>query len=208
MTDRVARKVAIVTGAASGIGAACAGALARESARVALTDIAYAKAESVAAGIAQGGGTAVAFKHDVAAEEDWAAVVDATIETFGHLDVLVNNVGIASRSSLLDTTLDDWRALMRVNLDGVFLGTRAAVKAMQAAGRSTDHVGSVINMSSVLGLVGEPVAGSGQLDSSRLHLHAAARDGAGAPGRFGAQRRRHPARTARGTTSTGPARHP
>ncbi len=154
MTDRVAGKVAIVTGAASGIGAGCARALAREGACVVLTDIAYAEAEAAAAEIAQSGGSAAAFKHDVTVEEDWAAVIDATIEKFGHLDVLVNNAGIASRGSLLDTTLDDWRALMRVNLDGVFLGTRAAIKAMQAAGRSTDHVGCVINMSSVLGLVG------------------------------------------------------
>jgi 3(or 17)beta-hydroxysteroid dehydrogenase len=154
MSGRVAGKVAIVTGAASGIGAASARALARAGAQVVLADIAQAEAESVAAQIAREGGAALALRHDVAAEKDWEGVIDATIEKFRHLDVLVNNAGIAGRGSLLDTTLDDWRALMRVNLDGVFLGTRAAIKAMQAAGRSTDHVGSVINMSSVLGLVG------------------------------------------------------
>jgi 3(or 17)beta-hydroxysteroid dehydrogenase len=154
MSGRVAGKVAIVTGAASGIGAACARGLAREGARVVLTDIAQAEAESAAAGIARENGTALALRHDVTAEKDWAAVIEATIERFGHLDVLVNNAGIASRGSLLDTTLDDWRALMRVNLDVVFLGTRAAIGAMQAAGRPAHHLGSVINMSSVLGLVG------------------------------------------------------
>jgi 3(or 17)beta-hydroxysteroid dehydrogenase len=154
MSGRVAGKVAIVTGAASGIGAACARALAREGARVALTDIAQAEAEAVSAQINRGGGTAVALRHDVGEEKDWAAVIAATIRTFGRLDVLVNNAGISSRSSLLDTTLDDWRALMRINLDGVFLGTRAAIGAMQAADRPKDRLGSVINMSSVLGLVG------------------------------------------------------
>jgi 3(or 17)beta-hydroxysteroid dehydrogenase len=154
MTDRVAGKVAIVTGAASGIGASCARALAREGARVVLTDIAQAEVEAVAAQISQGGGTAIALRHDVTAEKDWAEVIDVTVRAFGHLDVLVNNAGIAGRGSLLETTLEDWRALMRINLDAVFLGTRAAVGVMQAAGRPKDHLGSVINMSSVLGLVG------------------------------------------------------
>jgi 3(or 17)beta-hydroxysteroid dehydrogenase len=154
MNGRVAGKVAIVTGAASGIGAACARALACEGACVVLTDIADADAESVAGQIAREGGAAFALRHDVAAEEDWVAIIDATLEKFSQLDVLVNNAGIAGRGSLLDTTLDDWRALMRVNLDGVFLGTRAAISAMQGAPRPGDRLGSVINMSSVLGLVG------------------------------------------------------
>jgi 3(or 17)beta-hydroxysteroid dehydrogenase len=154
MAGRVAGRVAIVTGAASGIGAACARALAREGAQVVLTDIAHTEAQSVAALIAREGASAFALRHDVAAEKDWAAVIEATMEKFGRLDVLVNNAGIAGRGSLLDTTLDDWRALMRVNLDGVFLGTRAAIGAMQTARTGTDTLGSVINMSSVLGLVG------------------------------------------------------
>jgi 3(or 17)beta-hydroxysteroid dehydrogenase len=154
MSGRVAGKVAIVTGAGSGIGAASARALAREGACVVLTDIALAEAEGVAAEISQAGGAALTLRHDVAEERDWTGVIEAAIEAFGRLDVLVNNAGIAARGSLLDTTLDDWRAVMRINLDGVFLGTRAAVGAMQAAGRPTDPLGSVINMSSVLGLVG------------------------------------------------------
>jgi 3(or 17)beta-hydroxysteroid dehydrogenase len=154
MGDRVAGKVAIVTGAASGIGAACARELAREGARVVLTDVADAEAEAVAAQITARGGHAIALRHDVTAEHDWQAVIATTIDKFGQLDVLVNNAGIASRSSLLDTTLDDWRAVMRVNLDGVFLGTRAAIGAMQRTERPPEHLGSVVNMSSILGLVG------------------------------------------------------
>src|SRR5947207_14396216 len=151
MTQRVAGKVAIVTGAGSGIGAASARALAREGARVVLTDIALAPAALVVDDITAAGGIALALAHDVGAEAGWAGVIEATLNAFGKLDVLVNNAGVAARGALIDTSLEEWRALMRVNLDGVFLGTRAAVGAMQSiAGRPADHPRSAINLSSIL----------------------------------------------------------
>jgi 3(or 17)beta-hydroxysteroid dehydrogenase len=151
---RVEGKVAIVTGAGSGIGCAGAAALAREGARVVATDLVAASAEETAAAIRRSGGEAIALAHDVGEESQWAAVIGATHKAFGQLDVLVNNAGISGKGSLADTSPEDWRALMRVNLDGVYLGTRAAIAAMAPEGKERDQFGSIIVMSSILGLVG------------------------------------------------------
>jgi len=149
MTQRVAGKIAMVTGAASGIGHATAFMLAREGARVIATDVDEDAVGKVAAGIAGEGGEAAGIRLDVTREEDWRAVMDATLERFGGLDVLVNNAGIAFNKSVLETSLNEWRRLMSVNLDGVFLGTRFGIELMARTGG-----GSIINLSSVYGMVG------------------------------------------------------
>jgi 3(or 17)beta-hydroxysteroid dehydrogenase len=151
---RVDGKVAIVTGAGSGIGRAGAAALAREGARIVATDLNLAAAEETASAIRRDGGKAVALAHDVGEESQWAAVIARTDKEFGRLDVLVNNAGISGKGSLADTAPEDWRTLMRVNLDGVYFGTRAAIAAMQPEGQERDRFGSIIIMSSILGLVG------------------------------------------------------
>jgi 3(or 17)beta-hydroxysteroid dehydrogenase len=151
---RVEGKTAIVTGAGSGIGRAGAIALAREGARVAATDLAQAAAEETAAEIHREGGEAIALAHDVGEETQWATVIEASRKAFGRLDVLVNNAGISGKGSLADTAPEDWRALMRVNLDSVYLGTRAAIAEMHPEGTERDHFGSIIMISSILGLVG------------------------------------------------------
>jgi len=145
---RLADKVAIVTGAASGIGLATARAFLRAGARVAASDL---DAPDLAA-LGLDPDSTLGLAHDVGEEADWGEVVAATLSRFGRLDILVNNAGVGGVGPLLDTSLADWRAVMRVNLDGVFLGTRAAVRAMQAAERTS--TGTVVNVSSVLGLVG------------------------------------------------------
>jgi NAD(P)-dependent dehydrogenase (short-subunit alcohol dehydrogenase family) len=151
---RVENKVAIVTGAGSGIGRAGAAALSREGARVVATDLALAGAEETAAAIRRDGGEAIALAHDVGEESQWAAVIAATQQAFGQLDVLVNNAGVSGKGSLADTMPEDWRALMRVNLDGVYFGTRAAIAAMHPEGTARDQFASIIVISSILGLVG------------------------------------------------------
>lgn len=150
MTERLAGKIAIVTGAGSGLGAATARRLAAAGAAVMLTDREPA-GETVALAIAATGATASFARHDVTIEADWAAVVAATLAAFGRIDILVNNAGIAVGSPLLEETLEGWRQTMAVNLDGVFLGMRAVGPAMVAQAS-----GSIINLSSILGKVGSP----------------------------------------------------
>jgi 3(or 17)beta-hydroxysteroid dehydrogenase len=145
----------MVTGAGAGIGRAAALALAHEGAQVAATDIDPGAAESVAAEIRNAGGRSLAIRHDAGDEADWRAAIETTLREFGRLDVLVNNAGVGTTQSLLDTSLADWHAVMRINLDGVFLGTRMGVEAMRSVpSRPRRSLGSIINISSVLGLVG------------------------------------------------------
>jgi 3(or 17)beta-hydroxysteroid dehydrogenase len=154
---RVSNKVAFVTGAAAGIGRAGALALAREGAAVMVTDIDERGARVVADEVRSIGGEALACRHDVGEEADWAAAIAATLAEWGRLDVVVNNAGLGTNRPLLETSLDDWHALLRVNLDGVFLGTRMGVEAMRhLESRPRAATGSVINISSILGLVGMP----------------------------------------------------
>lgn len=150
---RVDGKVVIVTGAASdpGLGRTAAMALAREGGRLVVTDIDAAGAEDCARQIRDAGGEAVALAHDVTSEADWRRVVDAVLDRFGRLDVLVNNAGIAILKPLESLTLEDWRRQIDVNLTSVFLGCRQAMAALRASGG-----GSIVNLSSVAGLVGIP----------------------------------------------------
>jgi 3(or 17)beta-hydroxysteroid dehydrogenase len=140
---RVSGKVCLVTGGAMGLGEACARRLSDEGAHVMLTDVAETQGRAVAASI----GDAAAFMlHDVQEEEAWERVMAATLERFGRLDVLVNNAGISKPGSIEDTSFELWRSIQAINSDGVFLGCRAAVRAMKG------HGGSIVNMSSSLGI--------------------------------------------------------
>ncbi|WP_119417889.1 glucose 1-dehydrogenase [Desertibaculum subflavum] len=145
---RLAGKVALITGAASGIGAASARLFAAEGAKLILTDVNEAGAKALAAEI---GGGALGFEHDVTSEAAWDMVMAETSVAFGRLDVLVNNAGIGRATPILETSLAQWREVISVNLDAVFLGCRAGIAAMKEKG------GSIVNLSSILGLVGSPL---------------------------------------------------
>lgn len=146
---RVKGKVALVTGAAKGIGEACARLLAREGASVMIGDLDQSAGNVVAESIRREGGQADFFLQDVADEASWPAVLEATLARFGGLDVLVNNAGIALLKNVEQTSMDEWRRMMSVNLDAVFMGTKYCIPAM--AGRNA----SIINISSIEGLVGD-----------------------------------------------------
>ena len=151
--DRVKNKVAIVTGGAGGLGKAQAFLLASEGAKVVVTDVEEGSIAAIAAEIGRTGGKAVAMKLDVTSESEWQSAIDQTLELFGRLDILVNNAGVIIYKKIEDTTLAEWQWLMRVNLDGVFLGTKSAISAMKKTGG-----GSIINIASVAGLIGNPDA--------------------------------------------------
>jgi NAD(P)-dependent dehydrogenase (short-subunit alcohol dehydrogenase family) len=157
LAGRVEGKVALVTGGASGLGAESARRLGREGAAVVLTDVAEDAGRAVADEIAAAGGKAHFLTQDVTDEARWDEVVAETTSRFGGLDVLVNSAGVGGPRNrdpnavpgLLGATLEDWRFVVGINLEGTFLGVRAAARVMAAAGR-----GSIINLSSILGKVG------------------------------------------------------
>ncbi len=148
MAGRLAGRVALVTGAASGIGAASARVMAREGARVACADLDLEGAEVVAKQIAAQGGEALALRLDVTDPADNPRAVETVVRRFGALHVAHLNAGIAASSSVLDTTLEEWDRVMAVNLRGVFLGLQACARAMREGG------GSIVVTSSGAGLLG------------------------------------------------------
>ena len=147
--NRVMGKVAIVTGGAGGMGRAISSLLTREGAKVVVTDINEVNGKEVVEAIRHDGGEAVFVKHDVTSEQDWSKLIEKTLAEFGKLDILVNNAGVMLVKEIKDISLEEWRQLMSVNLDGVFLGTKHGIRAMRGNGG-----GSIINMSSVAGIVG------------------------------------------------------
>ena len=144
--DRVKGKVAIVTGAAMGLGEADARLLAREGATVILTDIDAVNGERVAAEI---GGRARFVGHDVTNEDEWRALVEGVLAREGRLDILVNNAGVVEVGDIETLSAESWRFVMAVSADGTFYGCKHALPAMRASGG-----GSIINLASVASLQG------------------------------------------------------
>lgn len=153
--NRVAGKVILVTGAASGLGKAIVTLLASEGGRVMATDIDEAGGKKAVDAVAEAGGEVVFLRHDVSSEREWKEVVGATMTRFGRLDVLVNCAGVFLDAPVEETTLEKWRWVMSINLDGVFLGTKYGAEAMRQSGG-----GSIINMSSAGGIIGTPDSGA------------------------------------------------
>lgn len=149
---RLTNKIALVTGGASvpGLGSATAQRFAEEGAFVYVTDMDADGVETVARGIREAGGQAVAMAHDVTSQKDWDKVFAAIEKAEGRLDIMVNNAGIAILGMIADVSDADWIRQNDVNLNSVFYGTQRAIKLMRKAGRG----GSIINMSSVVGLIG------------------------------------------------------
>ncbi|MAM94035.1 glucose 1-dehydrogenase [Parvibaculum sp.] len=156
---RVEGKVAIVTGAAKGIGAATAKALAREGAKVVCSDLDEAGGQAIADEIANDGGEASFIRHDVVNEDEWEAVAKHAEDRFGGLHILVNNAGIAPEGGPIeDKTLESWRRTLAIDLDSVFLGCKHGIRTIKKYTSKAGAGGSIINISSILGLVGQPSA--------------------------------------------------
>ena len=147
----LAGRVAVVTGAARGIGRGIAEALAAEGASMVVADVDAEGAERVAEALAGAGVQALGVPVDVGVEVDARRLAEATVDAFGRVDVLVNNAGVASSSPLIETTLDEWNRVLAVDLTGVFLCSRAVAPTMIAQGS-----GVIVNVGSQLGLRGAP----------------------------------------------------
>ena len=143
---RLEGKTALVTGAASGIGLQTSIRLAEEGARVMMTDINLEKVRQQAEKI---DANATFLKLDITEEEEWISVLDETVKRFGRLDILVNSAGMVLIADVEQITLEDWRKVHAVNLDGTFLGCKHGVRVMKEFG-----AGSIINLSSVSGMIG------------------------------------------------------
>ena len=149
-SGRVAGKKAFITGAAQGLGAAMAWRLAEEGALVSLADLNHEGAKAVAAEInkAHGEGVAFAFPLDVTREDQWTYALEAADTAMGGISVLVNNAGISKGGNLEQCSLEDFRTVMAVNVDSVFLGAKHALKYMRE-----NQPGSIVNISSIAGLI-------------------------------------------------------
>ena len=147
--QRLNGRAALITGGASGIGAATARRLTAEGASVVITDIQDDAGERVAGEIRADGGTAIFVHHDVADEGEWRAVHLAAEEAFDGLDILVNNAGIGDLATIEDTALEDWARTIAIDQTSVFLGMKHAAPPLKASGH-----GSVINISSIFGISG------------------------------------------------------
>ncbi|HVK66371.1 MAG TPA: SDR family NAD(P)-dependent oxidoreductase, partial [Polyangium sp.] len=146
--QRFERKVVLVTGAASGLGAAAVRRLHAEGAVVVITDVARGRGEALAAEL---GARAEFVVLDVTQEAAWIDVLDAVVAKHGRLDVLVNNAGVGVVGDVESTTLDQWRFVHAVNTEGTFLGCKHAIRVMKGRGG-----GAIVNLSSVAGIIGAP----------------------------------------------------
>lgn len=168
---RLSGKVAIITGAALGMGAAEAKLFAQEGAKVVGTDIKDDELQQVIREISESGGEAIGFKHNVASEEEWKQIVQETVNRFGKVDILVNNAGISSTKTIANIEMSEWNRVMDINLSGCVLGMKYVFPEMQKVG-----AGSVINISSIGGIVG--MAGSSPYTAAKGALRALSKSAA------------------------------
>jgi NAD(P)-dependent dehydrogenase (short-subunit alcohol dehydrogenase family) len=165
MSGRLDGRVALITGASGGIGAATARRFAREGGRLVLADLEAGQVEALRAEIDPGGSRAIALRLDVTSAAEWDAAIAAAESRFGRLDVLVNVAGVLSWTGIEDTEQDDWERVIAVNLTGTWLGMRAAMGLLRAGGN-----GSIINTSSVLGIVGSGGAAAYQATKGAVRV--------------------------------------
>ncbi len=149
--DRLKDKVAVVTGSGSGMGEGIIRLFAEEGARVVVSGRTEEKDRPVAESIVEQGGQAIYVRADVSIEAECRALIDRTVEHYGQIDVLVNNVGLSARGTIEDTTVELWDKLFAINVRSAFICSQQAVKHMKER-----HNGSIINIGSVNAYIGEP----------------------------------------------------
>ncbi|HUS95110.1 MAG TPA: glucose 1-dehydrogenase [Hyphomicrobiaceae bacterium] len=152
--NRLDGKVALISGAARGIGAQTARRMAEAGAKVLVGDILEEPARATVEAIRRSGGDAEFVALDVTSEQDWNDSVKAATGTYGGLDILVNNAGMFLGRDFEEATLEDWNRLVAVNLTGVFLGTKLCAPALRERGKTTPHGSAIVNLASIAGLIG------------------------------------------------------
>ena len=152
---KLKNKVAVITGAGTGIGLSIAKTFSREGAKVVINDINVKSGQSAADHILQNGGDAVFLQGNVSSEKDAKNIIDQAVKSFGSVDILVNNAGIELIKAITEITEEDWDHVLGVNLKGTFLMSKHAVIQMLRQNR-----GNIINIASLAGLVGFPLLGS------------------------------------------------
>ncbi len=153
-SQRLKGRVALVSGGLRGIGLACVKRFLAEGAQVVLTDLEAQDSALVGETLGWLGQAASYVQANVTSEDDWKAVLDAVTQRHGKLHILVNNAGIDLTGPVAETSLQGWRRIMSINVDGVFLGVRTFVPLMAASGADVKGGASIINVSSIMGLVG------------------------------------------------------
>jgi 3(or 17)beta-hydroxysteroid dehydrogenase len=149
--NRLDGKVALISGAARGIGAETARLMVEAGARVAIGDVLDERGRETTRSLGDG----ALYQHlDVTTEEDWNAAIAATAARFGGIDILVNNAGMFLGKGIEEASLDEWHRLAAINLTGVFLGTKLTLPALRERGQASEHGSAIVNLASVAGLVG------------------------------------------------------
>lgn len=151
MMGRLDGKVALITGGSSGLGEAMGKRFAKEGSRVIITDLNQERGRKIEKEISDAGGEVRFYHHDVTQEDQWEKVIEQLLNEFGELNIVVNSAGTTTIANVEETSFDDWKRVLSVNLDGVFLGTKHGILGIKK-NRST---GSIINISSIMGLVGD-----------------------------------------------------
>jgi NAD(P)-dependent dehydrogenase (short-subunit alcohol dehydrogenase family) len=152
--NRLDGKVALISGAARGIGGETARLMAEAGARVVVGDVLDDRGRDTVAAINAAGGQAEYVHLDVTREADWTEAISRATTRFGKLDILVNNAGVFIGKGIEEISLEEWNRLAAVNMTGVFLGTKLAVPALREAGQSAEHGSAIVNLASIAGIVG------------------------------------------------------
>jgi NAD(P)-dependent dehydrogenase (short-subunit alcohol dehydrogenase family) len=152
--SRLDGKVALLSGAARGIGGESAQLMAQAGAKIVIGDVLDERGRETVAAIKAAGGQADYIHLDVTKEADWAAAVNLAVNNYGKLDILVNNAGVFIGKGIEDISMAEWQRLIDVNMTGVFLGTRLAAPALREAAKSSEHGSAIVNLASIAGIVG------------------------------------------------------